>query len=159
MDLVTTSITVREEAPSGIPNKMVRKSIKDSTAVHPLHLSPTSVTVHLAQGKGSAILPFLLPISSIPTPLPTVTVHHLNEQLAKSNLRLDPWLVAIHSRLEVYRKKSKFQFLIKDYIFESFFLCFREANAVEIQVLEIAEAERLEQEALMHRERAVGHGA
>ena len=30
---------------------------------------------------------------------------------------------------------------------------------MEIQALEIAEAERLEQEALMRRERAVAHGA
>jgi len=43
----------------------------------------------------------------------------------------------------------------------SFFLPFfvpREANSLKIQGVEISEAERLEQEALIRRERAVGHG-
>ncbi|KAF9530211.1 hypothetical protein CPB83DRAFT_188894 [Crepidotus variabilis] len=35
----------------------------------------------------------------------------------------------------------------------------REANAVKLQSQELAEAERLEKEALLRRERAVGHGA
>lgn len=35
----------------------------------------------------------------------------------------------------------------------------QEANAVKLQGRELAEAERLEKEALMRRERAVGHGA
>lgn len=34
----------------------------------------------------------------------------------------------------------------------------REANALNLQSSELAEAERLEREAVMRRERAVGHG-
>lgn len=34
----------------------------------------------------------------------------------------------------------------------------QESNAVKLQTSELAEAERLEREAMMRRERAVGHG-
>ena len=39
------------------------------------------------------------------------------------------------------------------------FFCRREANAYKAQSSELAEAERLEREAMLRRERAVAHGA
>lgn len=45
------------------------------------------------------------------------------------------------------------------FILELFLLIgLREANAIKLQSSELAEAERLEREAMMRRERAVGHG-
>jgi len=45
------------------------------------------------------------------------------------------------------------------FLFSLPLLVFSEANSKKIQAAEIAEAERLEKEALMRRGRSVGHGA
>jgi hypothetical protein len=100
---------------------------------------------HTSLGMGAAG-PTTIPVTNIP---PTRDVHHqpANTTTGTGTRLTGKVESALGSMVGSSALKSKG--LEKE----------REANAVKMQSAELAEAERLEREALLRRERAVGHGA